>query len=498
MVTLGCPKNLVDSDTLLANLGEEGFIHTSDIGNAELVLVNTCGFIEEAKRESIEEILRLTRARKRGGKLLVFGCLAKRYGDALMKEIPEIDGLWGVGEEKKIVEYCKKIQARGNRREAIGRKIEAKGCRQGAMARKNTAFTHGLSPIASSSYAYLKIAEGCSRGCTYCAIPSIRGPYRSMEPEKLLRKAEEHIRSGVRELVLVAQDLGNYGRELRGYTLPSLVRDISSISGDFLVRLLYLNPSSINDKLLTVIADKEKVCNYLDIPLQHSEDRILKAMGRGGTRRSIAKTIKKIREALPGVTLRTTFIVGFPGETGDDFAGLRDFIRETRFERLGVFMYSKEEGTPASEMRGNVAGKVKEKRRDEIMRLQSHISLEVNKALVGKRLRVLVDEMEGSTAVGRLSSQAPEIDGVVIIEGDTEKRRNGAREIRIQRKRKADSPRHRVSVSTFQKKLRAGEFVEVEITEVYDYDLKGVLTDERVHDCGSHILNPKLKGQELR
>lgn len=435
MVSLGCPKNLVDSDALLANLKKEGFLPTHDTEDAELVLVNTCGFIEEAKRESIEEILKLARVRKKGGKLLVFGCLAKRYGEALVKEIPEIDGLWGVGEEHKIVEYCKAL------------KVSTK--QKAVSSGKRLPTDYSILP-ASHSYAYLKIAEGCSRGCTYCVIPSIRGQYRSKEPEQILRKAEEHVKSGVRELVLVAQDLGNYGREFRGYTLPSLVRDISSISGDFLVRLLYLNPSSINDELLAVIADEDKVCKYLDIPLQHSEDRILKAMGRGGTKKSIMRTIKKTREAVPHVTLRTTFIVGFPGETENDFAGLKNFLGEMRFERLGVFMYSKEEGTPAAKMRGNVDGKLKEKRRDEIMRLQSRISLDANMALVGKRFRVLVDEVDGAAAVGRLSSQAPEIDGVVIISHLT---------------------------LHASRSLRPGEFAEVEIVEAYDYDLKGALID---------------------
>jgi ribosomal protein S12 methylthiotransferase len=454
MVSLGCPKNRVDSDALLSNLKNEGFIITDDADGAELLLLNTCGFIEDAKRESIEEILNLARVKKKGGKLLVFGCLAKRYGETLLREIPEIDGLWGVGEEDEIVEYCKTIQAGGNRQE-MERKAAAKGKDQRAAGMKTKPIAHGLSPVASSSYAYLKIAEGCSRHCTYCVIPSIRGPYRSMEPENILRAAEAHVKSGVRELILVAQDLGNYGREFRGYTLPSLVRDISAISGDFLVRLLYLNPSSINDELLMVITDEDKVCKYLDIPLQHSEDGILKAMGRGGTRKSITRTIRKAREAVPHVTLRTTFIVGFPGETDSDFAGLKNFIGEMRFERLGVFTYSREEGTPAAGMRGHVGFRLKEKRRDEIMRLQAGISLDVNSTLVGKRVSILLDEVDGSTAIGRLPSQAPEIDGVVII--DTLQLTPGV-----------------------SRSLRAGEFAEVEIIEAYDYDLKAVL----IGGCG--------------
>ena len=454
IVSLGCPKNLVDSDTLLARLKREGFLYAEQAGDADLVLVNTCGFIEDAKRESVEEILKLRQITEQGSKLLVFGCLAKRYGDELRKEIPEIDGLWGVEEEEAIVEYCKKITARGGRQEAAGK--------------KNMPLDHALSSVASPSYAYLKVAEGCSRGCTYCVIPSIRGPFRSVEPERILRKAQEHVGSGVKELVLVAQDLGNFGREYSGYGLSSLVRDLSSISGDFWIRLLYLNPSSITDDLLQAVAAEEKVCKYMDIPLQHSEDRVLKAMGRGGTRTSIARLIEKIRETIPQIALRTTFIVGFPGETGEDFGRLKDFIEETRFEHLGVFTYSREEGTPAAKMKGHVPLKTRERRRDDIMRLQAVISLGKNKSLVGKRLRVLVDEVEGGAAFGRLSSQAPEIDGVVILG-----HRHGAEgEVHGAKNRKGiDNPsRLAFHASAF---LRPGEFVNVKILEAYDYDLRG-------------------------
>lgn len=471
MISLGCPKNLVDSDTLLTKLGREGFLRTPDAEEADLVLVNTCGFIEAAKRESVEEILKLKHITKEGRKLLVFGCLAKRYGGELKKEIPEIDALWGVGEEDKIVEYCKKTMAKGDR--------------QGVIGGRGISLTHSPSPMTYLSYAYLKVAEGCSRRCTYCVIPSIRGPFRSIEPDRILKKAEEHIHSGAKELVLVAQDLGNYGREYRGYTLSSLVRDISAISGDFWIRLLYLNPTSINDELLSVVAEAEKVCKYLDIPLQHSEERILRAMGRGGTRKSIARMIRKIREAIPQITLRTTFIVGFPGETEEDFAGMKRFIEETGFERLGVFTYSREEGTPASKMKGNVPKMIRERRRDEIMRLQSSISLEKNKALAGKKFRALVDEIEGGTAIARLTSQAPEIDGVVIIDDCRSKIADSKSEIK--------NPQSKI--------VRPGEFVKVKIVDAYDYDLKGVLIDEcrlmnaelksRIQNPRSEIKNPQ-------
>jgi ribosomal protein S12 methylthiotransferase len=409
IVSLGCPKNLVDSEDLLSNLKNEGFFYTEEVEDADLVFVNTCGFIEEAKRESVEEILKLRHIKEEGKRLLVFGCLAKRYGDELIREIPEIDAIWGVGEEDKIIEYCKEIIIQNNG--------ALEKWRDGELSAASI-HQYSNTPGHLGSYAYLKIAEGCSRGCTYCIIPAVRGPYRSLAPDKIMRRAEGYIKSGIKELVLVAQDLGNYGRELGRYNLSSLLRDISSISGDFRIRLLYLNPTSINNELLSVISGEEKICKYLDIPLQHSEERILKAMGRGGSGELYGRTIQKIREAIPGVTLRTTFIVGFPGETEEDFSGLRNFIEDMRFDRLGVFMYSKEEGTPASKMKGNLPKKIKERRYDEIMRIQSLISLEKNKALIGKRLKALIDEVDGNTAIARLCSQAPEIDGVVFIKND--------------------------------------------------------------------------------
>ncbi|HET6513984.1 MAG TPA: 30S ribosomal protein S12 methylthiotransferase RimO [Thermodesulfovibrionales bacterium] len=440
IVSLGCPKNRVDSEDLLKHLREEGFIHTPEPEDADLVFVNTCGFIEDAKRESIEEILKLKALKEKGKQLLVFGCLAQRYRDDLLTEIPEIDGLWGVGEEGKILEYCRNIKGRDEGFES--------GCAK-AMSRP-AASSSGV-----SSFAYLKIADGCNRGCTFCVIPSIRGPFRSMRPDDILRRAESFILSGVRELVLVAQDIGNYGREFGGYTLPSLLKDISSISGDFWIRLLYLYPTAISDELLSVVAYEPKICKYLDIPLQHSEDRILRAMGRGGTRKWHKAEIEKIRESIPDITLRTTLIVGFPGETEEDFDGLKDFVEEVRFERLGVFTYSREEGSAAYGMKGNVPKKIRERRRDEIMRIQSVISLEKNKALVGKRFRALVDDVEGGITIGRLSSQAPEIDGVVFL-GD-------------------GGPDDPSQSKTYR--LKPGDFRAVEIVNAFDYDLKGVLLD---------------------
>lgn len=428
LVSLGCPKNLVDSDTLIRKLSSEGFLYSSNNEEADILLVNTCGFIEDAKKESIEEILRLLTFKTDGKKLLVFGCFAKRYMDEIIREIPEIDAIWGVGDEDKIVEYCK---AAVNSHKSI-------------VTSENKRLTTDDYRLSTNPYSYLKVSDGCDRGCTYCVIPSIRGPYRSVDPDNVLKDAERLIKSGAKELILVGQDITGYGKDLKGYDLRCLLKDLSSINGDFWIRLLYMYPTSINEPLLELIAEEDKICKYLDIPLQHSEDKILRLMGRGGNRKWHVGLISKIRNVVPEIALRTTFIVGFPGETEEDFNGLKDFVQGMRFERLGVFKYSKEEGTPAASMKGHVSEKIKKKRRDEIMRIQSQISLEKNKTLLGRKFRALIDETDDAVAVARLYSQAPEIDGVVFVEGEG---------------------------------FKKGDFVDIEIKEVYDYDLKGIIIE---------------------
>ncbi|MCI0468772.1 MAG: 30S ribosomal protein S12 methylthiotransferase RimO, partial [Nitrospirae bacterium] len=319
ITTLGCPKNQVDSGHLTKRFLAEGFIQTDDAHKADILLVNTCGFIKDAKEESIEEILSIAGLKDSGKQILVFGCLGERYKGELVKEIPEIDGVWGVGEEDQIIEHCKKL----NNMEATG---------------KDNVLSKTLKPsLHSESYAYLKIAEGCDKKCTFCVIPSIRGKFRSQPPEDILKEAEGYINGGIRELILVAQDITRYGKEFRGYNLASLLKDIVSIHGDFRVRLLYLYPTEIDEELLNIIASEEKIFKYLDIPLQHSEDKILRLMGRRGNRKEYIRLIRNIKRKIPGIAIRTTFIVGFPTETEADFNGLVDFIEEMRFERLGVF-----------------------------------------------------------------------------------------------------------------------------------------------------------------
>jgi ribosomal protein S12 methylthiotransferase len=422
LLSLGCPKNLVDSQDLLRKLGDKGMVYSPSPEESDILVVNTCGFIEEAKRESIEEILRIAGIKKAGGnkKLIVYGCLAKRFGSELRKEIPEIDALWGVGLEDEIVGYCESL-----RLPAAPRDKGADG-----------ELFHG------SPYAYLKIAEGCDRGCAYCVIPDIRGRFRSRDPEDVLAEAGALLNSGAKELIVIAQDITSYGKDLGGYDLTRLLKEIGSMKGDFWIRLLYLYPTSLDEGMLEVIASEEKVCKYIDMPLQHSEGKILRLMGRGGSRAYFEKMIAKIRRIVPDVSIRTTFIVGFPGETAEDFEGLLAFVRNMKFDRLGAFTYSREEGTPAAKLRGQVRKQTKTERYHRLMQIQSAISLAKNKTLVGKTFRALVDEFDGGVAIARLSSQAPEIDGVVFIE---------------------------------EGGLRKGSFVDVMITDAFDYDLKGTV-----------------------
>jgi ribosomal protein S12 methylthiotransferase len=417
LLSLGCPKNLVDSGKLLERLKDRGIVYSSKPDESDILLINTCGFIESAKRESIEEILKLSRLKGKNKKLVVFGCLAKRHGEELRREIPEIDALWGVGDEDKIIAYCSEIITKPT-------------------------IAGPPEKLTETPYAYLKIAEGCDKKCSYCVIPQIRGSFQSVPPDLILEEAEAFIHAGKKELILIAQDITEYGCDLKDYNLSRLIKEIASLSGDFWVRLLYLYPTSINDRLIETIASENKVCNYIDMPLQHSERKILRLMGRGGSRTYFEKLIAKIRHIIPDVNIRTTFIVGFPQETEDDFNAMVRFVQKTKFDRLGVFTYSKEEGSTAFTLKGQVPKKIKTERFNKIMSVQSAISLEKNKRLVGKTFKALVDDSEDNIAVARIYSQAPEIDGVVLIRDN---------------------------------KAKQGEFVNVIIDEAYDYDLKGTI-----------------------
>ncbi len=418
LISLGCPKNTVDSETLLNGLIRSGVRVSEKPEEADILAVNTCGFIEDAKRESIDEILRLAQLKSNGKKLVVLGCLSQRYGEELRREMPEIDALFGVGEEEKVIEYC------------TGGKY---------VAKEDVHLGPGLM---KPHFRYLKVSEGCGRRCSFCVIPSIRGPQRSRRAEEIIREAEGAVRSGAKELILVAQDITGYGGDIKEAGLPTLLRRMSSIEGDFWIRLLYLHPAGIDDALLETISEEEKIVKYVDVPLQHCEDRILRAMRRaGGTRKQYLKLVARIRKAIPGAALRTAFIVGFPGETEEDFNGLMDFVEEVQFDRLGAFVYSREEGTSAASMPGQVPEEIKKRRWEELMRAQADISLEKNRELVGRTLRSLVDVAGSGEAAGRIYSQAPEIDGNSIIRGNN---------------------------------LDEGSFVDIKITAASDYDLEGV------------------------
>ncbi|GAB5046347.1 30S ribosomal protein S12 methylthiotransferase RimO [Thermodesulfovibrio sp. TK110] len=419
VITLGCPKNTVDSRHLINELIAEGFSYVEEFKKADFIFINTCCFINDAKEESIDEIL--TAAKFKTDRLLiVFGCLSKRYGDELKKEIPEIDAIFGVDERDKILNYMRHFK------ESSGTKLQD--------------FQYTAEP---PTYRYIKIAEGCSRKCSFCIIPQVRGSFRSIEPEKILKEAEDFVYSGIKELILVAQDITQYGKDLKGYRLPELLKDLCSISGDFWIRLLYLYPSEIDETIIQTVAENDKIVKYLDIPMQHSEERILRLMGRRGTRKEYLKKIRQIREAIPEVTLRSTFIVGFPTETEDEFQRLVDFIEEVQFDRVGVFKYSREEGTVAYSLKGQIPENVKNRRFDEIMTRQAEISFEKNRTLIGKKYDALIDYVDADMAIARLYCHAPEIDGVVILENVAD--------------------------------LKAGEKLKLLITEAYEYDLKGVI-----------------------
>lgn len=441
ILTLGCPKNTVDSENIQSLLSTSGFLQVEMPEEADILMVNTCGFIEAAKRESIDEILGIAERKNPDQRLIVFGCLSQRYGGELIKEIPEIDAVLGVDDTDRIIRYCKDIT---NHEDAVDNN------------RKDiNSFPHPFtfSPIyPSRSHAYLKIAEGCDRHCSFCTIPSIRGRFRSFSPDKILKRAESCINSGVKELILIAQDITSYGSGSNGYGLHELIKDITSISGDFWLRLLYLYPTAIDDRLLEVISENRKVCRYIDIPLQHSEDRILRLMKRGGSRDSYMSLVNKVRKTVPNIALRTSFIVGFPSETEEDFRSLLDFVSKCRFESMGAFTYSREEGTVSYGLKGHIPKRKKEERYHEIMSLQSEISFEKNCSMLGKRLRVIIDEIDGGVAICRHYGQAPEIDGSVIVDIPG----NGDR-----------APAGSTGA------WRVGDFLNVRIAEAYTYDLKG-------------------------
>lgn len=401
MISLGCPKNQVDAEVMLSKLSEGGFDIVNDPAEADLIIVNTCGFIESAKRESIESILDMISYKEDfpSKKVLVTGCLAERYRSEIFEEIPEVDGVVGIGANGDICEICEKILG-GDKTELY----PPKDCLQ----------IEGGRILTTPSYtAYLKIAEGCSNHCTYCAIPSIRGEYRSRSSESILAEAKRLAAEGVKELIVVAQDTTRYGEDLYGKNaLVPLLKALSQIEGIEWIRLLYLYPERIDDALIDEIANNEKIVKYLDVPIQHCSENVLKRMNRHGNREVLTALFRKLREKIPGVVIRTSLIAGFPGETEEEFDELCSFAEEMRFERMGCFAYSEEEGTPAAKLDGMLEPEERERRAEIINDLQNEILDGINESLIGERLDVIVEGYDGYTDVyfGRTYMDAPEID----------------------------------------------------------------------------------------
>jgi ribosomal protein S12 methylthiotransferase len=408
MVSLGCPKNLVDSEVMLGLLSRSNHIITSDETQAEIIIVNTCSFIQEATEESIDTILKLSRYRREGlcRRLIVCGCLPQRYGSQLLEELPEVDLFIGAGQFH-----------------LINRLVEHAPRRLYVNAPPSFLYNHRTPRLISTPRhtAYVKIAEGCSRACSFCTVPKLRGRYRSRDPSSVIEEVSQLARTGIREVVLVSQDTSSYGRDLGSkITLETLLRDMVSVDGIEWIRLLYAypHPNLFTERLIDLIAREEKICKYIDLPIQHINDQILKDMKRGVTGGQLKQLIDRLRKKIPGLTLRTSLIVGFPGETEVQFRELVKFVQEVQFDRMGVFRYSPEKGTPATSLANHVPEKVKEDRYREIMEIQADISLRRNLGLIGTIQRVLVEDYCTETRYllkGRMASQAPEIDGEVYI-----------------------------------------------------------------------------------
>ncbi|MCU0553634.1 MAG: 30S ribosomal protein S12 methylthiotransferase RimO [Syntrophales bacterium] len=412
ILSLGCPKNLVDSEVMSALLSRSGWSVTDRPDRAGTIVVNTCAFILPAKEESVEEILRMAAWKKKGRcrRLVVTGCLPQRYGAELARELPEVDLFLGTGDFPGILAHLERLGEGPRRAPAVHVGTPLYLMDASVPRRVSTAF-----------YGYLKIAEGCSNRCAYCIIPSIRGPFRSRPLEDLVAEADRLAAGGTREIILIAQDTTAWGRDLRGRpTLNGLLKRLCAIEGPRWIRLLYAYPKNITDELLATMAAEDKICRYLDIPVQHIDDKVLKAMNRKGTSAFLRKKIDEIRRAVPGIALRTSLIVGYPGETEDAFERLLRFVEEARFESLGVFTYSPEEGTKAAEMPGQVPEQEKRRRQALVMETQAAIADEIGLARIGAVEDVLIEGRTGRKDFpwrGRTRFQAPEIDGITYVRG---------------------------------------------------------------------------------
>jgi len=412
MVSLGCDKNTVDSEMMLGLMNEKGFEYTDIDEEADVMIINTCGFIQSAKEESINAILEASKLKEVGNlkALIVTGCLAQRYKDEIIKEIPEVDALLGTSSFDKIVETVEEVLGGEIKNEFLDLD------RLPSISKKRKNSTGGY-------YAYLKIAEGCNKNCTYCIIPSLRGNYRSYPLDDLIAQAKDLATQGIKELILVAQETTLYGVDIYGKkTLPKLLKELTKIEGIEWIRILYCYPEEITDELIDVIASEDKVCKYLDIPIQHASDNILRRMARRTTYDDLVNIIGRLRNNIPDITLRTTIIAGFPGETVEDVDTVIEFIKQMKFERLGVFTYSEEEGTVAAGFDNQIDEKEKEARRDRIMRVQQEISESNLLNMVGKTFKVLIEGKlpDENVYIGRTYMDVPGVDGYVFVNTERE------------------------------------------------------------------------------
>lgn len=440
-ISLGCDKNLVDTEVMLGILAQRGHQMVDDENEADIIIINTCCFIHDAKEESIQNILEMAQLKERGRlkALIVTGCLAQRYKDEILKEIPEVDAVLGTTSYEEIGNVIDSVLS-DNMVERGQSRITMKDVDYLPEVKTKRLVTTG------GHFAYLKIAEGCDKHCTYCIIPKVRGNYRSVPMENLLKEARELAEGGVKELILVAQETTVYGQDIYGEKmLPKLLRELCKISGIQWIRILYCYPEEITEELIQTMKEEPKICHYLDLPIQHASDAILKKMGRRTSKTQLIETIEKLRAAMPDIALRTTLITGFPGETQEDHEELMDFIDRMEFERLGVFTYSPEEDTPAAKMEGQIKEEVKEERQAELMELQQDIVFEQAEDMIGRELLVMI---EGKVAdenayVGRTYRDAPNVDGLIFVNTDEE--------------------------------LMSGDFAKVKVTGAMEYDLIGEL-----------------------
>lgn len=437
-ISLGCDKNLVDSEKMIGMLVEKGYSITDDEEEADAVVVNTCCFINDAKEESVNTLLEMSELRKNGSikALVAAGCLAQRYKDEIQKEIPEVDAVIGTTAADAVIE-------------ALEKALSGEGGRYLYDINRMPDFGGRRIVTTGGHYAYLKIAEGCDKRCTYCIIPKVRGSYRSIPMEELIKEAETLAGQGVRELILVAQETTVYGVDIYGRkALSELLHKLCEIKGLHWIRLLYCYPEEITDELINTIKSEKKICSYLDIPIQHASDRILKLMGRRTDKKELTEIVTKLRREIPDICLRTTLITGFPSETDEEHEELMAFVDEMEFDRLGVFTYSPEEDTPAALFDGQIDEQVKQKRQSELMELQQEIAFDNAEKMTGRTLEVMIEGSipEDNVYVARCYKDAPNVDGLVFVKSDRE--------------------------------LMTGDFASVRITGSYEYDLMGDITDE--------------------